>query len=116
MKNALILIPEKIKDLLETYSKDLEETWTLCGDEPLNISFSAKIGFDKYSKPVCEVGISFVKEKVKDSRIFNWNDKQDVLFKDIKGMDERLKKDHTSMTISSLNDKSVTLGNKETKE
>lgn len=81
MRTALKQIPEKINELLESYQKDLEEAWLFCGDEPLNISFSAKIGFDKHQKPTCEVGISFVKEKVKDSRIFSWDDKQLSLLK-----------------------------------
>ncbi len=113
MKAALILIPEKINGLLNDYAKDLEEAWSNLGEnEALNINLSAKIGFDKTGKPACEVVISFIKEKIKGSVIFNWDDKQDNLFKVVKGMDDRLKKDHTSMTISSSDGKSVTLGDK----
>ena len=115
MKAALILIPEKINGLLNDYATDLEEAWlNIAEGESLNINLSAKIGFDKYNKPACEVTISFIKEKIKGSVTFNWNDKQDNLFKTIKGMDDRLKKDHTSMTISS-DGRSVTLGDKEAK-
>ena len=77
MKQALILIPEKINGLLNDYVKDLEEAWANVGDgESLNINLSAKVGFDKHSKPACEVTVSFIKEKIKGSVIFNWNDKQ----------------------------------------
>jgi hypothetical protein len=116
MKQALILIPEKINGLLTDYADDLEEAWSHLGDnEALNINLSAKIGFDKHSKPACEVTISFIKEKIKGSVTFNWGDQQNNLFKVIKGVDDELKKDHTSMTISSSNGKSVTLGDKEAK-
>lgn len=114
MKQALILIPEKINGLLTDYAKDLEEAWANVGDgESLNINLSAKVGFDKHSKPACKVTISFIKEKIKGSVIFNWENKQDSLFKVVKGIDDGLKKDRTSMTISSSGGKSVTLGNKE---
>ena len=116
MQQALIQIPEKIQGLLNDYAKDLEEAWANVGEgEALNINLSAKIGFDKHSKPACEVTISFIKEKIKGSVIFNWGDQQNNLFKAIKGVDDELKKDHTSMTISSSDGKSVTLGDKEAK-
>ena len=67
------------------------------------------------SKPACEVTIAFIKEKIKGSVVFNWNDKQDGLFKLVKGIDDGLKKDHTSMTISSPDGKSITFGDKEAK-
>ena len=114
MKAALIQIPEKIKGLLNDYATDLEEAWgNIAEGESLNINLSAKIGFDKHNKPACEVTISFIKEKIKGSVIFNW-DGQNNLFKTVKGMDDELKKDHTSMTISS-DGRSVTLGDKEAK-
>jgi ribosomal protein L10 len=115
MKQALILIPEKINGLLTDYADDLEEAWSHLGDnEALNINLSAKIGFDKHSKPACEVTISFIKEKIKGSVTFTWGN-QENLFKVVKGIDDSLKKDHTSMTISSSSGKSVTLGDKEAK-
>ena len=115
MKAALILIPEKIKGLLNDYTKDLEEAWANVGEnEALNINLSAKIGFDKHSKPACEVTISFIKEKIKGSVTFNWEDRNLNLFSKVEKMDDRLKKDHTSMTISS-DGRSVTLGDKEPK-
>ena len=115
MKQALILIPEKINGLLNDYAKDLEEAWANVGDgESLNINLSAKVGFDKHQKPACEVTISFIKEKIKGSVIFNWGN-QDNLFKAVKRMDDLGKKDHTSMTLSSPDGKSVTLGDKEAK-
>jgi len=121
LKSALIQIPEKIKGLLNDYAIDLEEAWSNLGEnEALNVNLSAKIGFDKTGKPACEVIISFIKEKIKGSIIFNWDDKQGGLFKEeqefitiVKGMDDRLKKDHTSMTISLSDGESVTLGDKE---
>ena len=78
MKAALIQIPKKIEELIDSNLTDLEEAWSICGDEPLTISFSVKIGFDKKlnQKPICEITISFVKEKIKESKVFNWDDKQ----------------------------------------
>ena len=115
MKAALVLIPEKINGLLTDYADDLEEAWLNLGEnESLNINLSAKIGFDKHSKPACEVTISFIKEKIKGSVTFTWGN-QENLFKVVKGIDDSLKKDHTSMTISSSSGKSVTLGDKEAK-
>jgi len=113
MKSALLLIPEKIGGLLNDYAKDLEEAWANVGDgEVLNINLSAKIGFDKVGKPACEVKIAFVKEKIEGSVKFNWEDKQAGLFKVVKGIDDKLKKDDLSMTISTNEGKSVTLGKK----
>lgn len=81
MRQALILIPEKINGLLNDYSKDLEEAWANIGEnEALNINLSAKIGFDKHQKPACEVTISFIKEKIKGSVTFNWDNHQNSLF------------------------------------
>ena len=81
LRSAVNKIPEKISDLLLTHTTDLEEAWSNIGDgEALTVSFSAKIGFDKQGKPACEVGIAFIKERVKDSVIFNWDDKNLNLF------------------------------------
>jgi len=116
MKAALVLIPEKISGLLVDYAKDIEEAWANVGDgESLNINLSAKIGFDKHSKPVCEVTIAFIKEKIKGSVTFNWDDKQNNLFKAVKRMDDLGKRDHISMTLSSPDGGSVTFGDKEAK-
>ncbi len=76
MKAALKLIPEKVKELLESSSKELERAWANVGDKVLKIAIPLEIGFDKYGKPICKVGISFVMEKFEDSRSFNWDDKQ----------------------------------------
>ena len=82
MKAALVLIPEKINGLLVDYADDLEEAWSHVGEnEALNVNLSAKIGFDKHNKPACEVTISFIKEKIKGSIIFNWDNHQSSLFK-----------------------------------
>ena len=89
LKSAVNKIPEKINELLLTHTTDLEEAWSNIGDgEALNVSFSAKIGFDKQGKPACEVGIAFIKERVKDSVIFNWDDKQLSLLKPLKAGQE----------------------------
>ena len=93
MRSAINKIPEKISDLLLTHTTDLEEAWSNIGDnEALNISFSAKIGFDKQGKPACEVGIAFIKERVKDSVIFHWDDHQANLFELKKGPTEEVRK------------------------
>jgi hypothetical protein len=114
IKGALSVIPNKIQGMLKDYVEDLEQAWTNAGEEPLTISFSAKIGIQKgTSKNICEVSISFTKEKVKDSKTFYWDPNQGELFKTIERIDDRLKKDGTSMTISSPGGESVTLGKKE---
>jgi hypothetical protein len=93
LKSAVNKIPEKISELLTIHTKDLEEAWAnIESGDALNISFSAKIGFDKQSKPCCEVGIAFIKERVKDSRIFNWDDKQPNLFELKKGSTKKIQK------------------------
>lgn len=108
MKSARDKIPEKILELLMIHTKDLEEAWAnVGGGEALNISFSAKIGFDKQGKPACEVGIAFIKERVKDSVIFNWDDKQLSLLKPLRDLCPD-GKGLTSVEISS-GGKSVTL-------
>ncbi len=76
MKSALKKIPEKVQQLIESHSEDLKEAWANHGEgDPLNISFSVKIGFRK-GRPVCQVGIKFSKEDVTDSTEFEWNDSQ----------------------------------------
>jgi len=108
LKSAVHKIPEKISGLLLTHTKDLEEAWSNIGDgEALNVSFSAKIGFDKQGKPACEVGIAFIKERVKDSVIFNWDDKQLSLLKPLRDLCPD-GKELSSVTISSGRE-SVTL-------
>jgi len=65
-----------IGDLIGLHIKDLEEAWANCGDsEPLSISFSVKMGL-KDGRGISEVGISFTKEKVKDSCQVEWDPKQ----------------------------------------
>ncbi len=74
-------IPPTISDLIENHQKDLEEAWANCGDsEPLSISFSVKMGL-KDGRGISEVGISFTKEKVKDSCQVEWDPKQMNLIK-----------------------------------
>ncbi len=80
MKSAIAQIPNKIGDLLESHAVDLTEAWANVGEGSLDLSFSAKIGM-KRGKNVCEVTISFSKEKVKDSVTFEWSDSQPHLFK-----------------------------------
>lgn len=108
IKGALMLIPNKIQGMLKDYSEDLEQAWVKAGEEPLTISFSAKIGVAK-GKNICEVSISFTKEKIKDSVTFEWSALQGQLFNTIEKMDSKLKKDGMTMEISS-GGKSVTLG------
>lgn len=110
IKGALIFIPSKINAMLKDYAEDLEQAWTNAGEEPLTISFSAKIGVVK-GKNICEVSISFTKEKIKDTVTFEWSSLQGQLFDQIEKMDTDLKKDGTTMEISS-GEQSVTLGKK----
>jgi hypothetical protein len=109
IKGATILIPSKIQSMLKDYTEDLEQAWANAGEDPLTISFGAKIGIVK-GKNICEVSISFTKEKIKDTVTFEWSALQGQLFDQIEGIDTRLKKEGTSMTISSPGGKSVTLG------
>ncbi len=70
-----------IGELIDMHIKDLEEAWANCGDsEPLAISFSVKMGL-KDGRGISEVGISFTKEKVKDSCQVEWDPKQMNLIK-----------------------------------
>lgn len=111
IKGALVIIPSKINAMLKDYAEDLEQAWTNAGEEPLTISFSAKIGIAK-GKNICEVGILFLpNKKVKDSVTFEWSALQGELFNTMEIMDADLKKDGTTMEINS-GGKSVTLGEK----
>jgi len=94
--------------MLSDYIDDLEEAWTTAGESPLVISISAKIAVSK-GKNICEISLSFTKEKVKETLTYEWNPNQRSLFEHIKNMDEKLKKDGVTMEISSKG-KSVTLG------
>lgn len=99
MKSALKQIPSKIEELIENHRKDLEEARANCGDsESLVISFPVKIGIDKNSKRVCDVGIQFIKERVKDSITFSWDDSQLSLLKNLR--DVCPKGEGESVTIS----------------
>ncbi len=80
-KKGLRKISISIGDLIDMHIKDLEEAWANCGDsEPLSISFSVKMAL-KDGKGISEVGISFTKEKVKDSCRVEWDPKQMNLIK-----------------------------------
>lgn len=69
---ALLGIQEKIGKLIGGHQKEIEEAFAILpDDDPLTINFSAKIAIVK-GKKICEVGISFVKEKIKDSCQFSW--------------------------------------------
>jgi hypothetical protein len=76
LKSAIAKIPEKVTELLDLHARDLEEAWANVGDEGLTISLSVKVGFDKAHKGVCDVNLSFTKEKVKDTASFSWDDRQ----------------------------------------
>jgi hypothetical protein len=81
MRDAVQKIPGKVKELLDLHALDLEQAWANVGDEGLTISLSAKIGFDKARKGICDVTLSFTKEKVKDTASFAWDDFQLNLLK-----------------------------------
>jgi len=109
IKGALLLIPSKIQGMLRDHAEDLEQAWANAGENPLTISFGAKIDTAN-GKNICEVSISFTEKKVKDSVTFEWSALQGDLFNTIKKMDADLKKDETTMTFSSPSGESVTLG------
>jgi hypothetical protein len=84
------LIPEKVRELLNEHKGEIEETWNRREDgEDLSISLSAKLAVKEGNK-ICEVVMSFTKEKVKDKRSFAWDERQENLFKgkDKKGKEE----------------------------
>jgi len=79
LKTALDLIPEKIRGLLKDYREDFEQAWLKKEDDgDLSVSFSATFSV-KHGANACEVGMSFIKEKIKDKTNFTWDDKQPTL-------------------------------------
>lgn len=70
-------IPEKIQKLIGDYKEDIEKAW-LNRDDELSITLSIKLSV-KEGKNNCEVGISFIKEKIKDKISFTWDDRQGEL-------------------------------------
>lgn len=68
-------IPETVLQLIEDHREAIEAAWLKNDDESLSINFSVKLAA-KDGKNNCEVGISFVKEKVKDKVSFEWDDRQ----------------------------------------
>jgi len=76
LKIALDVIPEKIRALLESHAGELEKAWLKKEErENLSVSFSAKFSI-KQGENSCEVGISFVPEKICDQINFVWDEKQ----------------------------------------
>ena len=74
-------IKEKIRTLFKEHKEEIEEVWTRRGEEEdLSINMGVKLGI-KEGKNFCVVGMSFVKEKVKDTISFPWDEKQENLFK-----------------------------------
>jgi len=74
-------IEEKIRTLFKEHKEEIEEVWTRRGEEEdLSINMGVKLGI-KEGKNFCVVGMSFVKEKVKDTISFPWDEKQENLFK-----------------------------------
>ena len=79
LESVLDQIPEKVKGLIQDYKDDIIQAWSRKEDgEDLSIGLSAKI-FVKNNQNRCEVCISFVKDKIKDSASFTWDDKQTEL-------------------------------------
>ena len=70
LESVLDQIPEKVKGLIQDYKDDIIQAWSRKEDgEDLSIGLSAKI-FVKNNQNRCEVCISFVKDKIKDSASF----------------------------------------------
>ncbi len=78
-------IEERIRELLTTHEETMNEIWKEHGEEEdLTISMSIKLGM-KEGQKICDVGISFIKEKVKERRSFPWDERQSNLFDKGKG-------------------------------
>lgn len=70
------LIPEKVRELLKEHKEEIEETWKKQEEEGgLSINLSAKLSTKEGNK-ICDVCISFTKEKVNDKRSFAWDERQ----------------------------------------
>ncbi len=79
LKTALDVLPEKIEGLIKDYLKDLDDAWLKREEkESLAVTFVAKFGVDKGNN-VCEVSMSFMKEKIHDKTKFIFDDKQPSL-------------------------------------
>jgi len=74
MMTVLSQIPTKIQELIVSYEKEIEKAW-LAREDELSITFSVKLA-SKDGVNHCDIGISFVKEKIKDKTSFTWDDKQ----------------------------------------
>ena len=80
-------IEERIRELLSNHEEEINEIWKERGEEEdLTISMSVKLGM-KEGQKICDVGISFIKDKVKEKRSFPWDEKQENLFDKKKGGD-----------------------------
>lgn len=87
-------IEERIRELLNKHQEEIDQIWKERGEEEdLTISMSVKLGM-KEGQKICDVGISFIKEKVKEKRSFPWDEKQENLF-DKKGKEDKETKDRS---------------------
>lgn len=79
LETVLDQIPEKVKGLIQDHKDDIIQAWSHNKDwMGFNVDFFVRI-FVENNQNKCDVCISFVKEKIKDSASFTWDDKQTEL-------------------------------------
>ncbi len=89
-------IEARIHELLGDHAQEINDIWKERGEEEdVTISMSVKLRM-KEGQKLCDVGISYVKEKVRESKSFPWDDKQTNLFEKGKGKDKEKEKDQSS--------------------
>ncbi len=81
-------IESRIHELLGDHAQEINDIWKDRGEEEdLTISMSIRLRM-KEGQKLCDVGISYVKEKVRESKSFPWDDKQTNLFEKGKGKEK----------------------------
>lgn len=78
MKELIERIGKEIIFLLTEHEEQLVKTWNdLDEGDRLTATIPIKLSRDR-NTPVCEINLSFVALKVKDSTVFTWKDQKDT--------------------------------------
>ncbi len=73
-------IESRIHELLGEHTQTINDLWKEKGEEEdISISLSVKLRI-KEGQKLCDVGISYIKEKIRESKSFPWDEKQTNLF------------------------------------